>query len=197
MFRTVSIQLIFANLASAIENYRHQSNKKRLYETAFTMQTLRLSTKISGNHDAKAYHQALAAYEKAKLDFAISESQADYWKEKAKKLQNRLTRASWQDFAHQAGLHVAKDSKNFDSLIAFQQALQECDLSLLSEETTELLEVYLGLDMKALQRDIGKNPDAIKSALQKFFNLEDSGLATFIVHQKARIKAGLIHSSAA
>ncbi|MBA2369067.1 MAG: hypothetical protein H0V82_08610 [Candidatus Protochlamydia sp.] len=78
---------------------------------------------------------------------------------------------------------------NQGTLQAFNTAFQITDLDLISPETKSLLEIFLGLDMKALQEDSKENSHAIKNALQKFFVINNDEYVTFIRNQIAYLEA--------
>ncbi|WP_068469114.1 hypothetical protein [Candidatus Protochlamydia phocaeensis] len=184
----VNTSLIFANLRASIQDFFHTSKKRKLQETAHILQKLHQANK---NKKSPEYQKALEKYEAAKMAFAISLSKVDMWNQKVRNLQKQIKQAEWQDFARQASLKVNEDSNAFDSLQAFNEALQQADFSLLSPETKTLLESQLGLDIEALQEAISKDPEAVKKALHKFFTLGDSAFISFLEYQKERIKAGM------
>ena len=78
---------------------------------------------------------------------------------------------------------------NKGTLQAFNSAFQITDLDLISPEIKTLLEMFLGLDMKALQKESNENSNAIKNALQKFFVINHDAYVTFIRKQYALIEA--------
>jgi hypothetical protein len=80
---------------------------------------------------------------------------------------------------------------NQGTLQAFNTAFRITDLDLISPETKTLLETFLGLDMKALQKDSRENSSAIKNALQKFFVINNDEYLTFIRKQHAYLEAKL------
>lgn len=181
-------KMTWTRLRAAIQAYQHQAKEKKLLEIAKVLHRLQMSTSLDKEHEAE-YQQAFLDYEKAKLQFEESEKKTKEWLKKLKKLETHLAKQSWQDFAKQAALQIGRDSAAFDTLQAFQQALEACDLRLLSEETKTLLSVQLGLDLEALQAQMNKDPKAIKKTLRDFFALNDAELVSFIrkMHLKQRV----------
>lgn len=115
----------------------------------------------------------------AEISVEKAKSQAQQWKEKANQLQENLNQLAWADFARQANLKIGQSDsldmsspQAFDTLNAFNEALSQCDLSLLSDENRELLEKQLGINVHSLQDKIDKDPNAVKEILRNFFNLE-------------------------
>lgn len=78
---------------------------------------------------------------------------------------------------------------NKGTLQAFNTAFQITDLDLISPETKALLETFLGLDMKELQKESKENSNAIKNALRKFFVIDNAAYVKFIQKQNAFLKA--------
>jgi hypothetical protein len=184
-------QLAWTKMRAAIQTYSHQTNEKKLLEVAKILSQLD-SLKSSRNETQSDYHKALVDYKKAKLDFEQSQEKVAHWTERLEQLETHLTKKGWEDFAQYTSMKMANDPLAFDTLQAFQEALQACDLRLLSAETKTLLELQLGIDLETLQEKIQKEPEAVKKTLQEFFVLGDAGLVDFIRNQKARIGKGLL-----
>ncbi len=189
----VDVKLMFSNVVASIREYQSLSKKKKLQKTAEILQHLHQN---KSQETKEKYEQAFADYEKAKLDYAISQSKAEAWGQRVKNLQNRINQANWQDFAQAAALRIDKDPAAFDTLRAFNESLLSIDLRFISDETKALLQTQLGLDMEILQEAAAKDPSSVKKALQKFFMMDDSGYVNFIHYQQERIKAGMIPSLA-
>jgi hypothetical protein len=181
-------KMTWTKLRAAIQTYHHQAKEKKTLEVAKILYTL-LSNPDAKNH--AQYEQALANYKAAKRQFEESQQKMNEWLQRLKRLEVEVTEKSWQDFAEQASLQIGHRPSEFDTLQAYQKALEACDLRLLSQETKTLLEVQLGIDLKALQAQIDKDPQAIKNTLQEFFVLNDSDLVSFI--KKALVKRKLAH----
>lgn len=191
MMKGFQFKLLWANLRTAIQNYSHQAKDKKLKAVAEVLFDLvKAPTPELTNHPN--YQRALTAYQIAKDDFDKSQEKVKEWTERAKKLQAELTSVGWQDFVQQVDLkNNPSDEKAFDTLRAFNEAFQACDLQLLSPEMKSLLEVQLGLDVEAIQIALRKDPEAFKKTLQKFFTLDDASLVSFIRQQEAAIGIGL------
>lgn len=188
------MKMAMAKLKTSIQAYLHQAKDKKLIETAKILYALH-STSIPTSSQKKTspeYQKALANYKKAKAEFQQSQDKFNEWSKKVNELETRVAKEGWKDFAQYASLKTSDQAADFDTLRAFQKAIEACDLSLLSDETRQLLEVQLGVDLDTLQVQMNQNPEEIKNTLQKFFALDDAGLVKFINHQKARIKKGLL-----
>lgn len=190
MMKGFQFKLLWASLRSAIQDYTHQAKDKKLKAISQTL--LDVITDPLHKAGGDKHQKLLAEYEKAKKEFDESQKKVKEWTERAKKLQTEWTQASWQDFVQSADLKSSTDEKTFDTLRAFNEAFQACDLQLLNPETKLLLETHLGLDLAAVQAALNKDPAAIKKTLQKFFSLDDAGLVSFIRQQEAAREIGLI-----
>jgi hypothetical protein len=193
LFQGIQAKMLWANLNQAVYKYQHLAKEKRLVECVHHLLTLPADIK------SVDYQNALIKLKQSEIDFLKSQQQVEAWSQHAKQLDDKLNQAKWQDFARQAHLQLsqatetnAHSAAHFDTLRAFQEAFQSCDLQMLSAETKALLEVELGLDLEALKSQLKQDPEAIKKALQKFFNLDDGGLLSFIDYQKASIEEKLI-----
>lgn len=184
-------KLLWARLGASISQYSQQTKEKKLLEVAKVLHQLHLKLQ-SKDHDKQDYEKALQSYKNAKQEFEKSQEKAANWAARLKRLENTIQEKSWEDFVKQASLQIHDDSSAFDTLRAFQEALNACDLNLLSEETKSLLKIQLGLDLKALQAQMDDDPDAIREALQEFFVLDADDLVTFITHQQQRMHRKLI-----
>jgi hypothetical protein len=131
--------------------------------------------------------------EQAQEKFQMSQSQAEYWTNKAMALQVALEETAWADFSKKADLKVDIQSgshpsfidyKHQDTLQIFNQVLSHCDLSLLSPENKELIEKQLGINLHIIEAEIQKDPLAVKKLLRNFFILDDSGYVSFIGRQR-------------
>lgn len=193
LFQGIQAKMLWANLNQAVYKYQHLAKEKKLIESMHLLLTLPTDIK------SVDYQNAVIKLRQSEIDFLKSQQQVEIWSKHAKQLEEKLNQAKWQDFAHQAHLQLsqatepnAHSAAHFDTLRAFHEAFQSCDLQLLSPETKALLEVELGLDLEALQSQVKQDPEAIKKALQKFFNLDDGGLLSFIDYQKASIEEKVI-----
>jgi hypothetical protein len=177
----------WAKLKTSIHAYFNQAKEKKLLEVAKILRDLHTSTTSKDREHDADYQIAFSNYKKAKQDFEKSQEKIKYWSEKLKRLESHLAQKKWQDFADQASLQIGDNPAAFDTLRAFKEALQACNLQLLSDETKNLLEVQLGLDLEALQDQIRKNPNSVRNTLQEFFILDDAGLMFFINKQKLKM----------
>jgi hypothetical protein len=185
-------KMAWTKIRLAIHIYTQQSKEKKLLAIAKILHELRLSSASVEKKNEEQHQKALIDYKKAKLEFEKSQENVKHWSERLHQFEACIAKATWQDFARHASLQIADDTKAFDTLQAFQEALQACDLRLLSAETKTLLELQLGVDLEALQEQIDKNPAEIKNTLQQFFLLEDSNFVDFIRKQNIRLAKGLI-----
>ncbi len=192
MMKGFQLKLLWANLRLAIQDYTHQAKNKKL--KAISQILLDALSDPLHKTDNEKHQKLLVEYEKAKKEFEESQNKVKEWTERAKQLQTELTQATWQDFVQQADLKHSTDEKGFDTLRAFNEAFQACDLELLNPEVKLLLETHLGLDLKAAQAALSKdkNSEAVKKTLQKFFSLDDASLVSFIQQQQAAREIGLI-----
>lgn len=192
------IKVTWTNLQNAVAVYSHQSKEKKLIEVAKILHQLHVSSQSIPDVDKfrnNEYQKALMKYQKAKLDLEKSQERVEQWTQKLKKIEARIKAAEWKDFSQYASLPpFGENGSSFDTLEAFQQALQACDLRLLDAETKNLLQVQLGINLEKLQNQIKTNPKEIKNFLQDFFALTDAGLVDFIKTQQGRLKKGLIKS---
>lgn len=189
IFNRLHGKIIYARLQTAVRSYFSHAKQKKLAEIAKVLYALRVAKKNENDPD---YAKALKAYKEAKLDFEKSQEKIAEWSSRMQKLHERYAEIQWKDLARQAGLQVNKDPEAFDSLQRLNEALQQCDLSLLSEETKSLLAVQLGINLKALDHQMKSDPEAFKKLLQSFVALEESWLIHFIEIQNRRIDAGII-----
>lgn len=187
----IPTSIMFAKLQLAVRNFINHSKEQKLRKIAKVLQTLHLS---SMDKNDPRYLKAYADYKQAKAHFEESQAKAKTWTKQLNTLQNTLRQKGWEDFVSQASLQMHKEPEVFDTLRSLNNALQEANFSLLSEETKILFENHLGIDLKALQIQFEKDPEAIKSALQNFFVLDDSKLLSFISTQQDRMNPGLIQT---
>lgn len=181
-------KMTWTKLRTAIQAYRHQAQEKKYLEVARILYTLQLFSNPELNENDTRYKQALANYKLAKRQYEESQQKMNEWHQRLKRLETDVAEKGWQDF-EQAYLRTDHKSITFDTLQAYQKALEACDLGLLSQETKTLLKVQLGIDLKALQAQIDEDPQAIKNTLQEFFVLNDSDLVSFI--KKTHVKRKL------
>jgi hypothetical protein len=187
--------MVGTKLINSIQIYFHQAKEKKRLETTkilYQLHFLKNEEEKASEEYQQAYQKALINYNKAKLDFENSQEKVKHWSEKLNQLETTLNKEAWQDFAQHASLQIAENPQAFDTLQAFQEALQECDLRLLSPETQTLLKLQLGLDLEALQAQISKDKEAIKNTLREFFAMEGTDLLAFIRSQKERAYKGLL-----
>lgn len=187
-------KLTWARIRVSMHNYMHKGKEKKQLQAAKILHMMH-QNKINGAQNEQEYQKTLKEFNKAKLDFENNQKKIQFWANELSTLEANLTEKGWQDFAMQASLQTSDQPLIFDTLKAFQEALQACDLRLLSEETKTLLTTYLGIDLETLQNQIQKNPEKIKKSLQEFFALDDANFISFI--RKANIKMGFIQSQAA
>ena len=185
-------KVMWAKIRTSIHAYFNQAKEKKLLAVAKILHRLHSATESAERQNNAEYQIALTNYKKAKLDFEESQEKIKYWSQKLKRLETHLVEKSWQDFAYQASLKIADSPAAFDTLRAFKEALQACNLHLLSDETKTLLEVQLGVDLDALQDQIRKDPESIRNTLQEFFVLDDADLVSFI--RKRELKKAFIQS---
>lgn len=178
--------MVWTKLRHFIQIYFHQAKEKKLLEVANILYKLHTSTKEHGKTNAK-YQKALVDYKNAKLAFENSQKKVHQWTERLKQIEITFNKEAWKDFAQYASLQIAEIPHAFDTLRAFQQALQACDVHLLSPEMKTLLEFQLGVDLEALQTQMNKDPEVIKNTLKEFFIMEDAAFLAFIRNQKERL----------
>jgi hypothetical protein len=179
-------KVAWAKLRAAIQTYSHQAKEKKLIEVAQYLDYLHASSTDPEYRNHPDYQEALAAYQKARLSFKQSEEKVDAWTKKLKELEAHIDEKGWKDFARYASLQIHPDDTNaFDTLRAFQEALQACDLTLLSDETKTLLKDYLGIKLETLQTQLKQNPESVKNSLQEFFVLDNARFVNFIKSQQA------------
>lgn len=114
------------------------------------------------------------------LKIDAAQSKSEYWNQRAIALEKELQEKLLKDFARKADIKIANESHDFDTLEVLQEALAECDLTLLRPDTIVFLEKQFGLDIHAIQKEMQKDPEAIKNLLKKFFTMSDSGFLQFI-----------------
>jgi hypothetical protein len=162
-------------------------NRKKQLVAMLGKQTLSPQGTSGKDEDVKE----MIAKDNIDADYQKAQSQAQVWKQKALQLQKEFEEMTWADFAEKADLKIAKESdkadgnspKAFDTLEAFNEALNAGDLDLLSNETKELLEKQLGLNIHSLQMEIAKDPSIIKKQLQNFFTLDNVNFMRFVGQQ--------------
>lgn len=186
------MKMAIAKLNVTIRAYFHQAKDKKLIETAQILYALHSTPASPQKNKGPEYQKALENYKKAKADFQQSQNKVNAWTKKINEFEQRVAQEGWKDFAQYASLKSSNQPAAFDTLRALQLAIESCDLSLLSDETKQLLEVQLGINMEDLKNQINKDPKEFKNILQKFFALDDAGLVSFINHQRARFKKGLL-----
>ena len=175
---------MWTGLRASVSKYYLLAKERKLLDVAKVLYHLQ-HLKQKNNSAGSDYQKALQEYQKAKKEFEECQDNTDRWKDQLERLETAINEKSWQDFVEQASLKMSKDSLMFDTLRALQEALQACDLKLLSQETKQLLNVQLGIDLKALQEKLSAEPDTIRDALQGFFILDDDAFMDFIKEQKA------------
>lgn len=184
-------KMTWAKLKMSIHSYSYQIKEKKLIELSKVLYNLFPLTLLYADEKTRlAYQEALKNYKKAKINFEQSRQKIQYWTKKLEEFEDCLAQESWKDFAKYASLQVSPIA--FDTLKAFQEALKACDLSLLSQETKSLLEVQLGVNLKALQAQIKKQPEDSTKTLREFFILDNPTFINFIRKQQARIKRRLV-----
>lgn len=169
-------KMAWAKIRSAISSYSHQAKEKKLLEIAKVLHPLHRSS-LEGKTNSADYQKALETYKKAKDDFKESMGKVKIWTEKLQHFEEILHEKSWQDFSEQASL---QDPAVFNTLEAFQEAFEACDLTLLSDETKALLTTQLGVNLTELQAQIRSNPEGIRTTLHEFFVLNDANLVAFM-----------------
>lgn len=184
-------KMVWMKLKTSIQTYSQQTKAKKFIEVAKILHTLHSASRADKNKNVE-YQKALKSYKKAKLDFEQSREKIEDWNRKLKEFEIRIAKERWKDFTQYASLKISDHSAAFDTLRAFQEAIQASDLSLLSLETKDLLEKQLGINLETLQAQIQQDPEGIKKTLQEFFILDDAGLVNFIRTQQARIKNNLL-----
>lgn len=127
----------------------------------------------------------------AELDKDIERwtARAQKWQKKLDPLQKRVREAGSKDFARAAKL---AENRNGDPMSIEQVIVDNLfeDPELIDEDTTQLLEKELGIDLEALRQD----PDAKKvkqdtlEALQTFFAMDNTKIVSFIREQQAKEK---------
>lgn len=183
------IQMSWSRLRNSIATYSHQTKEKKLLEIAKILYQLHQSSSLTEDKKLsdKDYKKALANYKRAKGDFEKSQKKIDHWSQRLHQFETALVEAEWKDFAKYGSL-----AETPDTLTVFQEALQRCDMRLLSAETRHLFEIQLGINLDTLQIKMKENPDLAKKSLQNFFALSDGSLFDFMKKQQERIKKNLL-----
>lgn len=192
------IRMSIASIRQSIAIYFHQCKEKKLLEIATTLHQLHTSSPSVTQTDRlnnPTYQAALAAYQKAKLNFEKSEEQVKLWDQKLRKYESILVEAQWKDFSKFDSWDMGNKSEAFDMLYSFQEAVKSSDFRFLSAETRYLFEAQLGINLENLQNEMRKDPNAVKNAMQSFFALTDTKLFDFIRNQQERINKGMIARS--
>ncbi len=173
-------------IAAFIQSYFHQMNEKKLIEVAKILQQLhKVTINPEERQSSKEYQQALAKYKIAKSNFEKSQEKIKDWNKKLTKYESAIKNAEWVDFSNYA--HLKSDPK-FDTLASLEEAINKSDFHLLSTEIRVLLEVYLGINVDALQIEANQDPEAIKDAFKNFFALDINKFYGFIEHQNTKLR---------
>ncbi len=188
-----SFKIAYTTLKSTIAEYQQANKQKKLLKTAEIIRSLHLKADLKRSDPV--YERAYQDYIEAKKQFNLGEQKVNKWNKKLESLQERLNKAAWKDFVSHAKLQIGEQEHRFDSLVAFDNALQEMDLSLIPTETKELLEVHLGINMKELKSKISQDPLRIRNALQKFFILDESEYVNFMKQQEMRLDAKMVRTT--
>lgn len=187
-----NISLRFNHLFVQIHAYNALAKEKKLKETEEIVGHLQKVYKKDKTHYEKALVTDLEKYKLAKAEYEESQKKLNHWKEKGKKLEESLASKAWKDYAHFADLKIDETEKCFDTLRSLEQALQKLDISLLDSETRIFLESQLGMDLNQIQKEMKKNPAALKEALKHIFVMDENKMGYFIEMQQEKMKAGLI-----
>lgn len=187
LFKVTEIQAQVAKLRSNLSNFTLKFKHKKLIKTIDIINELKLK-KVSAQDPT--YQKAMKRYIQVQEDFTKNEAKAKKWKEKVNQLENVLLQRGWQDFANYA--HLKEDPDHFNALDRFKLGFEEANLDLMSQSTKNFLEVQLGIDMDLLEEQLKENPNAIKNTLQKFFNMDDAKLVSFMSRQNDMLKKGII-----
>jgi hypothetical protein len=182
------------SLIEKIQNYRQNALKHKRNQLA---QSIDQSPSISRTFARRTKIEAIemSDFSQIKAEGEKKVSKAQQLREKAEALKEKLEEMTWKDFAQKAHLQVAQltdsDSKyaSFDTLETLNHALYQADFNLLSQDTKELLEEQLGIDLPALQQAMEQDPTAFKQLLRNFFNLDTVAFTKFVGEQKFTDKA--------
>lgn len=170
-----------------IANYvQHDRQQKREQLAASSMGQLPLfSSSSSPSPNEALTHSTFRV--NVEQDFQKIQLKSEYWKNKAIALEKEFEESAWKDFAEKSDLQVATQPNTFDTLEVLAEALSDCDLTLLDADTIEFLEKQLGINIHILQKEIEKDPQAIKKLLKEFFNTSAGGFVKFIQLKKEEI----------
>lgn len=177
---SIGYQLFTAKVRSSIDEFLYDMKRRKFENVTHRIESLASKSKT----DPKLVQQQTLL----KKDLKTKEARVLEWKTRIEELENRRAQQSWQDFVSHARLRIGTVESPFDTLKAFTQAFEKCDLSLLDDDTISFLEVQLGIKIEFLQEKLKADPDAVKNTLQKFFTLGDSELVSFIEQQESRIR---------
>lgn len=176
---SVNFKLFTAKIRSSIDETLYEIKRRKFDAITREIDALAGSAQ-------KVDEKLLERQEHILEDLKKKEAKVLKWKNKIENLENRRAQQSWQDFVSYARLRVGTVDSPFDTLKAFTEAFEQCDLSLLDEETKSFFEVQLGFNIEQLQAKLKADPEAVKKTLQKFFTLGDAELISFIEQQESR-----------
>lgn len=174
-----SLSLKFQSLYASIKEYQLLSKQRKLVEMAKNISQLVPQSR------SKEYQQSIKNYKKAEEELLENFQQVEEWQRKVKTLENKLADRAWDDFVKHAQLSSKKDPTEFDTIRALKEALEKCDFSLFSPETTHFFEEQLGIDLTKMKKEMQKDPDALTRGLKHFINLDETRMNYFIKHQQA------------
>jgi hypothetical protein len=192
----LSAKVIWKKIRKGISVYQHQNKVKKLEKMAAILRPLHIlhlsSDDKSSSSSDSTYQQAKLDFEKAKIESKNSEDKVKKWQENLLRYQRIQWDKAWQDFTTHSGLAIGKSSLDFDSLKALSEALRDCDLSLLSDETKYLLETQLGINLDLLYKQIRSQPEVFEMAFKQYSMLSEDSLLSFIRKQESNIESKVI-----
>lgn len=188
-----NISFNYSSLRANLQNFSKLASQKKLKATEEIVNNLqKIHKKTDDTNYDKALVKALDDYKKAKGEFEASERKLNYWKEKAKKLGDSIAHKAWQDYVQFASLKIDETGTSFDTIKALESALHESDVSLFDPETKKFFEVQLGINLPAVQKEMEKNPKALKDALKNLFTMDEGYAAYFFTLQQKRINIDIL-----
>lgn len=178
-------KLLLRKLDASGKKYIFTKNRQYLKELVKKLQTNDIP-------DGEC-EQTFRAYKAAKIKYEESRKQYVETLKKVEQSESRLDSHSWHDFASFAKLKVKPTdplgANGFDSLDALETILKNCDFTImksLDPHAYNFLKNQMGVDFEQVQEDAKRDPNIMKSTLQKTLTSENSD---FIRSQKKMMVA--------
>ena len=171
-----------SSLNEKISAYTKVTWQKRRDQIAKVINKLPLVSRLAGKKPVKEPQSPVASIE-SKEEIKERQLQSKQWSKQAEELNETLEKLAWCDFASNAKLKLHSEKETFDTLDTLNQLLSNCDFDLLSDETKEMLEKQLGIDIPALEYERKKDGTAVKTMVRNFFNMYDDAFVQFVGQQ--------------